>query len=186
MSKFWKAILSWVKEIIIIIAVIMVFNLFFVFSTVYNVSMYPTLQDGDIVLLAKFGEVGHGDIVSFKSMLKITKRDLESINFLQRIFNREGDRKILIKRVLAVPGDTIAIKDGKVYRNGVVMYEPYVKEIYDGKDFEEQVVPADSYFLVGDNRPRSFDGRDFGFVKKEDIIGKVLFRFWPLNRIGKP
>lgn len=186
MSKFLKAVLGWVKEIAIIVVVIVVFNMFFVFSTVYNVSMYPTLQDGDIVLLAKFGEIKHGDIVSFKSILTITQRDLESINFLQRIFNKEGDRKILIKRVIAIPGDTVAIKDGKVYRNGIVLHEPYVKEIYDSKDFEEQVVPPGSYFLVGDNRPRSFDGRDFGFVTREDIIGKVWFRFWPLNRIGKP
>ncbi|MDO4754197.1 MAG: signal peptidase I [Bacillota bacterium] len=186
MNNFWKAALGWVKELLIVVVVVVVFNLFFVVSTVYNVSMYPTLQDRDIVLLAKFGEIKQGDIVSFRSMLTLSKRDLASVNFFQRLFNREGDRKVLIKRVLACPGDTIAIKEGKVYLNGVVLYEPYVKEIYEGKDFEEQVVPENSYFLVGDNRPRSFDGRDFGFVKKEDIIGKVLFRFWPLNRMGKP
>lgn len=186
MSKFWKGVLSWLKEILILAAVLLIFNTFFVVSTVYNVSMYPTLQDGNIVLLSKFGEIRRGDIVSFRSVLTINQQDLESINFLQRIFNKEGDRKILIKRVIAGPGDMVAISEGKVYLNGVVLHEPYVKEIYDGKDMEEQKVPEDSYLLLGDNRPRSFDGRDFGFVKREDIIGKVLFRFWPLNRLGKP
>lgn len=186
MGNFLKILWSWLKEIIIVVIVALIFNFFFVVSTVYNVSMYPTLEDGDIVLLSRFGEINRGDIVSFKSVLTITDADVRSLNFLQRLFNKAGDRKNLIKRVIAGPGDTVEIAGGRVYLNGGLLTEPYVKEFFKEKDFPETKLPADSYFVVGDNRPHSFDGRDFGFVRREDIIGKVLFRFWPLNKLGKP
>lgn len=171
---------------IFVAIVVLIFNFFFVVSTVYNVSMFPTLEDGDIVLLSKIGEIHRGDIVSFQSVLTITEADIRNINFLQRLFHKVGDRKNLIKRVIAGPGDTVSIREGNVYLNGGLLTEPYVKEVYLTKDMEDVKVPEDSYFVIGDNRAHSFDSRDFGFVPRRDMIGKALFRFWPLNKLGKP
>ncbi len=186
MKKFVLNALSWLREILIGIAIVLVFNIFFVASTVYNISMYKTLEEGDIVLMLRTQNVSRGDIVSFKSHLVVTESDLRTVNFIQRLFNKPGDRKNLIKRVIAEPGDLVRISEGRVYLNGTMLAEPYVQEFFAGLDFEEQRVPDDCYFVLGDNRPHSLDSRSFGFVKKEDVIGKVLFRFWPLNKLGKP
>ncbi len=186
MNKFWKEVLSWAKELAIAIVIVLIFNIFFVASTVYNVSMNPTLVEGDIILLGRLGEIQKGDIVSFKSILTITEKDVKSLNFFQRFFNKAGDRKNLIKRVLASPGDNIEIKSGILYVNGYEVKEPYVKNAYLAKDVPLTMLGEDEYFVAGDNRANSYDSRDFGAVKREDIIGKVLIRFWPFNRIGTP
>ncbi len=178
--------LGWVKELVIAVVIVMIFNVFFVASTVYNVSMNPTLVEGDIILLGKMGSISRGDIVSFQSILTINEHDRESLSVLQKLFNRVGDRKNLIKRVLAVSGDTIEIREGILYVNGKVVKEDYIKATYLGKDVPMMVVPEGEYFVSGDNRANSYDSRDFGTVKREDIIGKVLIRFWPLQRIGTP
>lgn len=186
MKKVIINIIMWLKEILIGIAIVLIFNIFFVASTVYNISMYSTLEEGDVVLMLRTQNVAKGDIVSFRSHLVVTESDLESVNFIQRFFNKPGDRKNLIKRVIAEPGDLVRISDGRVYLNGSQLAEPYVREFYEELDFEEQRVPEGHYFVLGDNRPHSLDSRSFGFIKKEDIIGKTIFRFWPLNKLGKP
>lgn len=186
MNEFWKKLFSWSKEVLIAIAIVIVFSVFFILSTVYNVSMNPTLKEGDILLLVKRAELKRGDIVSFRSIYKITEKDVKELNFLQRIFNKAGDSKNFVKRVIGLPGDLLEIRDGKVYINGEELQEPYVSSPINTGDVPEQRVPENAYFLMGDNRAQSLDSRAFGFVKKEDILGKVIFRFWPLNRMGKP
>jgi signal peptidase I len=97
--------------------------------------------------------------------------------------HKEGERKNLIKRVIAGPNDTIEIVNGVVKVNGVVLHEPYIYSPTN-KTVPLETVPEGKYFVMGDNRSVSYDSRDLGFVSEEDIIGKVIFRFMPLNKIG--
>lgn len=128
-------------------------------------SMEPTLVNGDIVLLAKTTHFERGDICGFG-----------------------WNNKLLVKRVIGVPGDWIEIDtDGTVYCNGEKLDEPYAQQIAFGEcdlEFPYQV-PQEEYFVLGDMRESSIDSRNtlIGCVETEQIVGKVFFRIWPLNRI---
>ena len=128
-------------------------------------SMEPTLVNGDIVLLTKTTAFGRGDICGFA-----------------------WNNKILIKRVIGIPGDWIEIDtDGTVYLNGEKLDEPYAEQIAFGEcdlEFPFQV-PQEQYFVLGDMRESSIDSRNtlVGCVENEQIIGKIFFRIWPLKDI---
>lgn len=128
-------------------------------------SMEPTLVSGDIVLLTKTTNFGRGDICGFA-----------------------WNNKILIKRVIGIPGDWIEIDtDGTVYLNGEKLDEPYAQQISFGEcDLEFPFhVPQEQYFVLGDMRENSIDSRNtlIGCVENEQIIGKIFFRIWPLRSI---
>lgn len=138
-------------------------------------SMLPTLEPGDRVLVAKFlytfREPKRGDIFVFKFPLD-PKRDF-------------------VKRIIGLPGDTLHIKDGVVYINNNPLHEGYVKQADDYTLLPNLIfpnvpvhIPAKMYFAMGDNRSHSQDSRYWGFVPQKNIRGPVLFRYWPLNRIG--
>lgn len=133
---------------------------------IYGSSMTPTLTDGEIVVSIKTSDFESGEIVSF-------------------YFNN----KILIKRVICGPGDWIDIDDqGNVYVNGTALDEPYLTEKALGEcniKFPYQV-PDGKIFVMGDHRSTSVDSRNtaVGCVAQEQIVGKILFRVWPLNRLG--
>lgn len=184
MDRVKKELLEWGQSILIILVFFLIYNYFFVVTTVYNTSMYPTLMEKDMIFMVKVGEVSHGDIVSYRSHLTITARDYEGLNAIQKIFHKEGERKNLIKRVIAVPGDSIAIEDGKVFVNGMAIDEPYISS-YTTSYVEAQVVPQGKYFMMGDNRSFSSDSRDLGLVDEEDIIGRAVFRVMPIKRFGQ-
>lgn len=126
-------------------------------------SMEPSLSDGNIVLLAKTGRLENGDLCAFYY-----------------------SNKILIKRVIGVPGDYIWInKEGTVYLNNVALDEPYVTEKALGEcdiEFPYQV-PENYYFMMGDQRKTSIDSRSsvIGCIAQDQIIGKILCKFWPLS-----
>ena len=126
-------------------------------------SMEPTLTNGDIVLLTKTTAFGRGDICGFA-----------------------WNNKILIKRVIGIPGDWIEIDtDGTVYRNGEKLDEPYAQQIAFGEcdlEFPFQV-PQEQYFVLGDMRESSIDSRNtlVGCVAHEQIIGRIFCRIWPLK-----
>jgi signal peptidase I len=128
-------------------------------------SMEPTLTNGDIVLLTKTTRFSRGDICGFS-----------------------WNNKILIKRVIGIPGDWIEIDtDGTVYLNGEKLDEPYANQIAFGEcdlEFPFQV-PPEQYFVLGDMRESSIDSRNtlVGCVETEQIIGKIFFRIWPLKEI---
>ena len=140
-------------------------------------SMLPTLQVGDRVLVAKFwnwfATPTRGNIYVFKYP--------------------EDPSRDFIKRIIAVPGDTVDIQNGVVYVNGSPIEEPYVvnrdrftmrpNRYYPTVPF---TVPQGKYFTMGDNRPNSQDGRFWGYVTAHDIHGPAFFRYWPLARIGLP
>ena len=129
-------------------------------------SMEPTLKNGDIVLLTKTTEFDRGELCAFA-----------------------WNNKLLIKRVIGIPGDWIEIDiDGTVYLNGEQLEEPYVEQIALGEcdlEFPYQV-PQEKYFLLGDMRESSIDSRNtmIGCVEKDQIVGKVFLRVWPLDSLG--
>ena len=132
---------------------------------IFGSSMTPTLQDGDIIFSVKSSELESGDIVAF-------------------YYNN----KILIKRVVATPGDWVDMDpDGTVYINGRELEEPYLREKHFGDaDIElPYQVPEGKYFVLGDHRATSVDSRHtaVGCVSQEQIVGRILIRIWPLNQI---
>jgi signal peptidase I len=134
-----------------------------------SASMVPTLKYGDRVLVNKFiyrfTEPQRGDIIVFKSV--------------------EGDGQDLIKRVVGVPGDEIAVRGGKLFVNGEPQKEPYVNKKYPDRSFyAPTTVPKDHVFAMGDNRANSQDSRVFGPVPEQNIEGEAFLRFWPPDRIG--
>lgn len=183
MNKVKHEILEWVQAILITLVIFLIYNFFFATTTVYNTSMYPTLVEKDMLFMVKLGSIEKGDIVSFKSELTLSQDDYDSLNFVQKILHKEGERKNLIKRVIAGPMDTIEILDGVVKVNGLAIEETYIST-ETNKNVSLQTIPEGKFFVMGDNRSVSYDSRDLGFVSEEDIIGKVIFRFMPLNKVG--
>ena len=96
---------------------------------------------------------------------------------------KRQDEKHLIKRVIGLPGDTVSIKNGKIYVNGQILEEVY-GIIYDDSNLNEIMVQNGYFFVLGDNRPISQDSRSWGMVSKEQIIGKAWFRYWPISNMG--
>ena len=132
-------------------------------------SMIPTLEINDRVLVNKFiyrfTEPERGDIVVFESV--------------------DDPDTDLIKRVVGLPGDRIAVRSGRLVVNGELQKEPYTnKEFPDRSFFAATTVPKNHVFVMGDNRANSSDSRVFGPLPKKNIEGEAFLRFWPLDRIG--
>jgi signal peptidase I len=152
---------------------------------VYSTSMYPTLIEKDLLILKRTDDIDRGDIVSFVSDLTINESDMRTLNIIQKVKANVGDNKNLIKRVVGVPGDSFMIKSGQVYINGELYKEGYVTTTTSG-DIQMDQIPEGKYFLMGDNRNVSLDSRSslVGLIDQEKIIGDVLIRIFPLNRMG--
>ena len=163
-SRYRSVLRSTVYTLITVAAVaILVATLWLPVFQIYGNSMAPTLQDGEIIFSVKTSELEPGDIISF-------------------YYNN----KILVKRVIARPGDWVDIDEaGNVLLNGVPLEEPYLEEKALG-DCDIPLpyqVPDGKYFVMGDHRSISVDFRStaVGCVAQEQIVGKILFRVWPLN-----
>src|SRR5262249_43781673 len=134
-------------------------------------SMVPTLQEDDRILVNKLSyklhKVHRGDIVVFTTPPNVDK-----------------SYKDLVKRVIGLPGETVQGKDNKIWINGQRLAEPYLPASTQTQDFGPEVVPPDSYWVMGDNRTQSVDSRVFKAIKKKTIVGRAFIRIWPLNRIG--
>ena len=145
---------------------VLVATLFLPVLQIYGSSMYPTLQEGQIVVSVKADDLKAGDIVAFYY-----------------------GNKVLIKRYIAGPGTWINIlEDGTVYLDDELLAEPYLTAKHFGiSDLEYPYqVPEDTYFLMGDEREISVDSRhsSVGCISEEDIVGKIIFRVWPMNTVG--
>lgn len=131
-------------------------------------SMIPTLEPDDRVIVFKqwhrFKEYKRGDIVVFRYPID-PARDF-------------------IKRIIGVPGDTVEIRDGRVFVNALEIAEPYVR-YPDNFTMAQIDVPKDCFFCLGDNRANSQDSRFWGFVPRGNLVGPALFRYWPPSRIGR-
>ncbi len=178
-----QEILEWVKSLLIAFVLFFIINFFISTTTVYSTSMFPTLIEGDRLLLHKTHNIQRGDIVSFESDLTLTERDIETLNFIQKFMVNTQTKKNLIKRVIAVPGDKIDIENGVVFINDKKLDEPYISTIA-GDTLHVGVLPEGQYFMMGDNRAGSLDSRKLGPVNGDRIIGKTVLRFYPFDRFG--
>lgn len=179
-----KAEPSFIKSLItdlVIAAVIAGAILFFVRPTIVKqTSMLDTFQPNDYVIMYRRAYSGdktpqRGDVVIFRSSL---------------INEENGDNKLLIKRVIGLPGDEIMIKDEQVYLNGEKFKENYLKDgitpaIEVPQDGQSYTVPEGQYFCMGDNRVVSMDSRysEIGCVTEDMIEGKAILRLFPFNKI---
>ena len=162
--RFLRILRSTVDSLIVVAAVAaLVATLVLPVLQIAGTSMEPTLNDGEIVVLAKTGKLKTGDLCAFYF-----------------------SNKILIKRVIATPGDYLWIEsDGSVFVNGVQLDEPYLTEKSLGEcdiQFPYQV-PENAYFLMGDQRETSIDSRSsiIGCIAEDQMIGKLIFKLWPLS-----
>ncbi|NPV55190.1 MAG: signal peptidase I [Anaerolineae bacterium] len=132
---------------------------------VKNISMQPTLYEGELLLVNRMayrlGEYSHGDIIVF--------------HFPQ------DPAEDYIKRLIGLPGDTVVVSNGVVTVNGQDLVESYISAppAYTG----EWVVPEDMLFVLGDNRNSSYDSHSWGFVPFENVVGRAIFIYWPLNEL---
>lgn len=166
---------EWIKDIAVAIIVAVLVLQFVMPTIVCEHSMEETLQNRDYLFVSKqsyklFGQPQRGDIIVFKSQLTL----------------ENGSNKLLIKRIIGLPGDTIYIADGKVFRNGEALDEPYTKDGRTDGFMAEVTVPEGSLFCLGDNRQNSADSRDsrIGFIDMSTVKGKAVFRLFPFNAIG--
>ena len=166
-KRYHSVLRSTVYTLIIVAAVaVLTATLWLPVLQIYGSSMTPTLQDGEIVFSVKTSKFQPGDIVAF-------------------YYNN----KILIKRVICGSADWVNIdENGTVYVNGTVLDEPYLAEKALGDCNIElpYQVPDGKVFVMGDHRSTSVDSRNtaVGCVAQEQLVGKIIFRIWPLNRLG--
>ena len=161
----------WLRDLLIALA-ISAFIIIFLYQPVKveGTSMMPGLEDQERIFVNKFvyrwEPIQHGDIVVFR-------------------YPRDTS-KSYIKRVIGVAGDRIRIENGQVYVNGEALDEDYVPSDYaDARSYGEVVVPANSFFVLGDHRTMSNDSRDFGAVNERFIYGKAVFGYWPVEKVGR-
>ena len=161
---------SWLRDIVFALATAFFIVIFVIQPVkVEGTSMQPHLTDQERIFvnrfIYRFTDIERGDIVVFW-------------------FPRDRS-KSFIKRVLALPGDEVEIRYGAVFVNGVRLIEPYLEPAFRDHDSLRRCrVPADHYFVLGDHRNSSNDSRNWGFVPRELIYGKAVFRYWPVSRVG--
>ncbi len=167
---------EWIRDIAIAVVIALAILAFIKPTIVKETSMENTLHSNDYVFVSKqaykiFGDPEVGDIIVFKS-------DIEGAN---------GKNKLLIKRVIGLPGDTISISAGLVYRNGEALDEPYTKDGFTTGDAGEKTVPEGYLYVLGDNRIVSLDSRydEVGFIDIDDVVGKAFFRLYPFSSMGR-
>jgi signal peptidase I len=165
-----RILYSWIRDLFFSV-IVSLFIILFVYQPVKveGGSMEPGLEDQERIFINKLvyrlEAIGRGDIIVFR-------------------YPRDP-RKNFIKRVIGLPGDRVRVTHGRVYLNGQLTQEPYVPDQYqDSRSCAEIVVPADSYFVMGDHRTMSNDSRDFGPVARDLIYGKAVFGYWPVERVG--
>lgn len=155
-----KKILKDLVPYIVILIVVVLIRTFIVTPIIVDGdSMSPTLTDGEMMLLNKLGSIERNDIVV--------------------INNEEG---YIIKRVIALPGESIECRDGVIYINDEKYNDNFASKT---DDFVKQFLNDDEYFVMGDNRFVSMDSRIFGAVTKEEILGTTNFVIYPFNKFGK-
>lgn len=178
-ESIWKDILQVAAIVIVIWAIFgIVFKFFLSNDTVSGPSMQPTFESGDRVIALRNAKLKRGDIVILKAP--------------------DEPGALYIKRIIGTPGDSVSYKNDQLYINGKKVSEPYLtkgKKEFNPKgqlyteNFSLQSknlgskVPKNSYFVMGDHRNVSKDSRYFGYVKRSAIVGKVIWRYWPLNQM---
>ena len=204
-----KDIFEWIYCIIIAVVLALLVKYYVGTPTIVKqTSMYPTFTPNDRLILNRLYRTCNttpkrGDIITFEApSVSYTNREKADLDNPTAIYNYEPEGLIskffynvaeigkvsYIKRVIALPGEHVQIKDEKVYINGEVLKEEYLAEGEvtnpEGGQFIDLIVPENTVFVMGDNRDNSGDSRKFGCIPYEKIEGKVVLRFWPLNAFG--
>jgi signal peptidase I len=158
-----------ILESLVIAVILAVLIRTFIFQPFYipSGSMVPTLYEGDRIIVSKLSYRFHppqrGDIVVFRFPL--------------------DQKKTYVKRLIGLSGETVQLKDGRLYINGREVPEPYLPPNTYFPDFGPVKVPEGSFFMLGDNRMNSEDSRIWGFLDRQLIVGKAVFLYWPPNRV---
>jgi signal peptidase I len=205
-----KEILEWVLCFIIALVVALVLRYYVGTPTIVKMpSMYPTLIENQRLWLNRWDRTTgkmpqRGDIITFEApSVNFLTSEIADLSSPVAIYNYEPtgllnrfcyyvletNKTSYIKRVIALPGEHVELKDGKVYINGEELEEDYLQPgvVTDSAKgvLTDFVVPENCVFAMGDNRSQSTDCRAFGCIPLEKIEGKVSLRFWPLNLFGK-
>lgn len=160
---FIKRIIKELVPYIIIVVVVVLIRTFIATPVrVDGDSMNKTFKNGDILILYKLSKINRFDVI---------------------VLHEEKDNEKIIKRVIGMPGDTVAIKDGEIYINDEKIDDEYAYGMT--SDYERITLKSDEYFILGDNRLISKDSRYFGPIKEKEIKGKVVFRIFPFSKFGK-
>ncbi len=154
-------------------------------------SMDPTLVDGERVIVNKLNYLSFSPEGLIGLLPFVDSGDDEHLYAFDRpdtgdivVFRAPADEdRDFVKRIIGVPGETVEIKDGVVFVDGIELQEPYVAR-RDRGNMAPVTVPADTYFMLGDNRRASNDSRIFGVVPIENIHGRAWISFWPLDRLN--
>lgn len=173
MDKFIK---EWLPYAFIIIFVVLIRTYIITPVIVRGDSMNNTLKDGEVLFLSKINY----EISSIKRFDIVVVKDLDS--------------DLIIKRIIGLPGDKVEYEDGVLYVNDKIINEEYID--YISEDFNVNsickitnlecngIIPKDMYLVLGDNREVSADSRVKGLIKRDQILGKTIFRIWPLNKVS--
>lgn len=156
-----KIIKEIIPYIVIVLVVVLIRTFIITPVRVDGDSMKNTLKNGDILLLYKLGSINRLDII---------------------VLDEEKDNEKIIKRVIGLPGETVAIKKEKIYINDKVIDDEYAYG--QTSDYNKVTLKDDEYFILGDNRLISKDSRYFGPIKDNEIKGKIVFRLFPFTKIG--
>ena len=198
-----KEVLEWFYCIVIAVALALFVRYFIGAPTiVQQTSMYPTMKQGERLILNRIAktfkqELKRGDIITFEAPKSIKTTDGKAVydTKLDNAFDKfiyyvvEIGKTSYIKRVIALPGEHVEIKDGKVFVNGKKLDEEYLQPDVitetENAVMQDFVVPEGYVFAMGDNRPNSADCREFGCIPFEKVESKVWIRFWPFDVFGK-
>ncbi len=156
-----KVIKEVIPYIVIVVVVVLIRTFIITPVRVDGDSMKNTLKNGDILLLYKLSSIDRFDII---------------------VLDEEKDNEKIIKRVIGLPGETVAIKKGKIYINDKVIDDEYAYG--ETSDYNKVTLRDDEYFILGDNRLISKDSRYFGPIKDNEIKGEIVFRLFPFTKIG--
>jgi signal peptidase I len=154
-------------------------------------SMVHTLEVNDRVMVSKlsyrFGDIERGDVVVFETGPAIERSGTEQVvdAVLDALGMRSSGQEDLIKRVIALGGDTVEIRDNQVLVNGEAVIEPYLDEGAAMADMPERRIDQGWLWVMGDNRNESSDSRVFGAVDADDVVGRAVLRIWPVDRLGQ-